>query len=449
MSFPSSISNPVTQASRVAGAPLSRQFMGYLEENPVAETLFKDVTGYNLPRLATTRTPNEFFDTLTGELANTSITLSGTLLLPPLFQRAMSKLTGMPLAELTQQLQSHMTPSMATKMARLGSSLGYLNLWAALFWATPFFRNWLTMERSKTANFENIIGLDKDGGAIANNPEKLKQAKREQLTGMAKVIGVGAGLAAGSVGGFAALARMLKSPQGKAGLQQFLQKLKLQTQAKQLANWMHKQFDLGGAKSNQVSSRLATLIYWSLPAYFGWLQASRSQNEFKENLLKTVNSNLWFFALTPVVKQYFLKHYQAIDPNLKSVPDFKVLNAIKDGPIKDKLLALKQKDFGIGLGITVLMLATTPQLINRILTKRRFEKAQQAKANPLPNPTEAGNVSSVNTNNNGNDEPKLAGIPAHLAQQPVRSMAELGLVAESLIGHRNTLPFEWFLLNNR
>ena len=400
-------------AKSTADLNFASQFMAYLEQNPIAETLFKDVTGYNLPRLATVRTPNEFWDTLTGELSNTSITLSGTLLLPPLFQKLMAKVAHVSIDQLKKEATDPKALAMATKMARLGSSLGYLNLWASLFWAAPFFRNWLTLTRSKTANFENLIGLDKNTGS--NDPEKLKEAKRFQLKGMLKVVAVGSALAAASVLGFGQLARrMAKNPQ-------MVQKVP--ARINQTLEWLFKEFDLKGEHANQVGTKISTLIYWSLPAYFGWLQASRSPNEFKENLLKTINSNLWFFCMTPVVKKFFLKQYKAIDPSLTKVPDFKEILQVVDAPVQQKLLKLKQKDFGIGMAITVMMLATTPQIINRILTKRRFEKAQNAKNAAAPS-TSNDNTSKTEVNSR------------YSAQQ-------------SLILSKNTLPFEFFLLNNR
>jgi hypothetical protein len=399
-------------AQRASDMNFASQFMAYLEENPIAEILFKDVTGYNLPRLATVRSPNEFWDTLTGEMGNTSISLGGTLMLPPLFQKVMSRFTRIPLEQIKKQVTDPKMLALATKTARLGSSLGYLTLWASLFWATPFFRNWLTLTRSKNGNFESMIGLEKN--SPSSSPEKLKEAKRFQLNGLFQVLTVGAALSAASVLGGAQLARRLATKP--------LQAKNTSSKMVNTLEWLFKQFDLKGKKTDQPGTPISTLIFWSLPAYFGWLQASRSPNEFKENLLKTVNSNLWFFCMTPLVKKFFLKQYQSIDPSLTKVPDFKEILQVVDAPVRQKLLKLKQKDFGIGMAITVTMLATTPQIINRILTKRRFEKAQQmaknAPATPKLNSSKSAETSRYNEQ-------------------------------QSLILSKNTLPFEFFLLNNR
>jgi hypothetical protein len=408
---PAQLSKTAVQTTKAALEKASpgfgTQFMAYLEQNPIADMLFKDVTGYNLPRLATVRTGNEFWDTLTGELSNTGITLGGTLLLPQLFQKLLARLANMPVNTLKKEITNPDTIALATKTARLGSAFGYLTLWASLYWAAPFFRNWLTLVHSKTSDFEGMVGLDKRAKATSASPEKLREKKRFQLKGMLQVLAVGATLSAASALGFGLAARKMAQSGGKA----------LNGSAAKLVNNLFKRFDLQGPQGNQVAPGMATLLFWSLPAYFGWLQASRSPNEFKENLLKTVNSNLWFFCMTPLVKRSFLKQFKDIDPSLTKVPDFKEIMAVADEPLRQKLLSLKQKNFGMGLAITVTMLALTPQIINRILTKRRFEKAQRL---------------SMDTQNN------------HKASSHGRYSAP-----QSLIVSKNTLPFEFFLLNNR
>lgn len=141
-----------------------------LEGNPLAEILFKDVFGFNLPKLAVTRTWKERLDVATLEFSNTAITLLSSLALPRMFTWVTHKLTKIPIELLNKEiplkvLQSGIkefekVPLKKLMWARAGRSFAFLFPFAAAFWANPFFRNWATAKREKTANFQAIIGLE-------------------------------------------------------------------------------------------------------------------------------------------------------------------------------------------------------------------------------------------------------------------------------------------------
>jgi hypothetical protein len=407
----------LSQSRQVA----SSRFMAYLEENPLAETLFKDVTGFNIPRLSLVRSVTEFWDTLTNELSNTFITLSGTLMLPPLLQKLMSKTTGIPLKQLRGVITNPKSADMSTKMARLGVSLGFLNVWGSLFWATPFFRNWLTLRNSKTVNFENMIGLDKHN-TLHNDDKALKKAKSFQMKRVLQTVGIGTLLSTLSVGGFSLLAKRFSNPATAKALKPQVQKM--------LDTFFH-HFDLKGEHANQVAPLWATLTFWSLPAYLGGLHAARSDNEFKENILKTVNSLFWFFSMQPLVGKSFLKAYQAIDPKLNAVPSFKIIEALEDGPIKQRLMKMKNNQFALGLGLTIIMMAGTPQLINRYLTKKRFEaEKNHAKASEPSSKTSQPSSTVPQT------QPASSNKPGNAHPEGNPSL------------NKNNLPFQFFMMNN-
>ncbi|MCA9789230.1 MAG: hypothetical protein KC462_05630, partial [Cyanobacteria bacterium HKST-UBA05] len=66
--------------------------IAWFESNPLAELVFKDITCFNLPKMATTRTHKEMLDVATLELSNTSVTLGSSLVLPPILQWVSSQI---------------------------------------------------------------------------------------------------------------------------------------------------------------------------------------------------------------------------------------------------------------------------------------------------------------------------------------------------------------------
>jgi hypothetical protein len=335
-------------------APLLTQSLQYLENKPLAETVVKDITGFNIPKIALTRTWKERWDVTTLELSNTGITLGSSIAMPWLLRKPVEMLSQVPAQELwkkgTEELSS------AAKTARVGHAFGFLIPFASLFWAAPFFRNWLTVVRTKTANFEAIIGLDKNNASKSGRTPE--QEKAFQLKQMWKVLGTGFGLGAAALVGFGLAAKgMGTKPLGKTMEQ------------------LYEKFTLKGDWLNQLQGGAATLIFWSLPAYLGWLHAARSKNEFKEQALKAANSIFWFsvFNFESVNKALYLKSYQKILPELTKVPTYdQILNYAE--PLKGKLVKLKNAQNLGNLVFSIGMLAAAPQLLNIYLTKRRFAR---------------------------------------------------------------------------
>ncbi len=372
-----------------------------LENNPLADTLLKDVMGFNAPKIAITRTWGERWDVATSEMLNTTITLSSSLLLAPFIRHPVKKLTGIPMKDLASDLSalspealSRLSPKV--KLARLASSFGFLLPFASAFWASVFFRNWLTLKRSHTADFESLIGLRKQPENQKNpNKRSLQEEINYQLKMAKRVLGTGIGLGLASMVGFGMAARQF----GGQSLPRSLE-------------WLFDKFHLTGKGAIQTKW-LSTLIFWLLPAYAGWIHAARSKNERCEQTLKAANGVMWFslfnplvvrpisrmlFANNPVSKAFRYTdeqlHQLSKDPSLFVAMENKLMSAFGkdkrvfiptfnqiessglDETVKSQMRQWKTNQYGIGLAMTIFFMGSAPQLLNWMLTRRRFEREQ-------------------------------------------------------------------------
>ncbi len=405
MNIPPSLhpTSPVQTPIRFGGisAPLI-----FLEKNPLAETVFKDVLGFNVPKIIFTRTPSERLDVATLELSNTAITVGLSLLLPQLVRGLVQRVSAIPKAELVGKAAADI--SAKARLARLGASFGFMFPFASAFWAAVFFRNYLTVERSNTANFEALIGLEKKGEA--QQKRTPEEEKRYQLHMAWKVLGIGTALGLASGLGFSLAARRYGKEALPKSLEWLFSKFHLRGEAGgKIADQKGFFQKLGavikGNGANQVNDGLATFLFWLAPAYLGWLHAARGPNEFKEQALKAANGVLWFSIFTPmVVKPIFSRFFKKVTGETASgtsdsilrrligkisgngvVPTYEqILTHPRYAPVRDQLMKLKNKQFGIGLAITVLMLGASPQILNIFLTRRRYEQEQNEKQQPQP-----------------------------------------------------------------
>jgi hypothetical protein len=334
-----------------------------LEKNPIAETLAKDVLGFNLPKFALSRTFREFLDILPIELGNTAITAASTVLLPPLLRYPVKHLSGIKDMRVLATEAGKRLSSQA-KLARLGVAFGFAIPFAAGFWALPFFRNWLTIKNLKTASFESLI----TGGTKTGHQHRtLDEEAAFQLKRTLQFVGIGVGLGALSILGFSRMARQVGSKPMSKGL-----------------NTLFKMFDLKGKNANQIDGKWPTFLFWSAPAYLGWIHAARGSNERREQAIKGLNSCAWFFLVTPLLNRtWFVNSFNQalkqlnVRKTLSSVPSYETIRAQYKGPVREKLLGLKNRQYGISFVITILMLSMSPQILNIFLTKKRLESQQK------------------------------------------------------------------------
>lgn len=388
--------NPRVLAGRsklpLAAQPRFGGFLPWFEANPIADTLFKDVMGFNAPRIIVTRTWKERLDVATSEMANTAVTVLFTVLAAPLAQLISKKLVG---------VKSLKAATPQVKLAMLGASFAFYFPFAAAFWANPFIRNWLTVKRTGTANYQALVGLEKQD----HRTEKRSPAEEMayQMGMIQKVLGVGIGLGLASLLFFCGLARF---KQFKA-LPPLLEKMAKSYNLEGDFSGFFKK--LGASKKldilpNQVPKGWATFIFWLAPAYFGWIQAARSNYEKKEWLLKMCNSFVWFSGLPELNKRLWLPQYtKKLKEYQKSLADFaesgskkleapsyKAIEEKVSGPLKKELLKLKNRQYIAEFLMVIILLATTPQFLNLYLTKRRYARDQaleQAQRAQVPAPT--------------------------------------------------------------
>ena len=348
-----------------APLPLSMGFLPFLESRPLAELIFKDVTGFNIPKITFNRTEGERWDRATLEFSNTAITLGASLTLPHLMRYAAAKIAGVNPKDLLLEAS---TPGLSSKLklAKTAASFGFLFPFAAAFWGAAFFRNWLTIKRTNNADFDSMIGL-KNQGAKKRSVEKEKAHQMKMALGT-----VGLGFAAGlaSLLGFGLAAKRF------AG-----------NKLPNLVERLFEGFHLSGKGGYEIKQDKSVFLFWSVPAYLGWLHAARGKNERWEQSLSAANGTFWFFVAPKTIDLWFKKVFDKV-PGIQSIPGYvkgkipdysQFLQAEGVDPaLRETLRKLKNKQFGTRLAFTALMLGTTPQLLNQYFTRKRNEAKLQA-----------------------------------------------------------------------
>lgn len=391
------------------GHPLLTRGLTFLESKPLAELVFKDVTGFNLPKIALVRTQEERPDVATLEFSNTLITLSSSLVLPRLLRYPVSWISKVPVKTLAQEFSraEQLALPTAVKLARMGNAFGFFFPFAAAFWAVPFFRNWLTQKRmqNKGYSYEQMIGL---GNGQEKNPKRSPQEEmRYQINKAVQVFGIGSVLGAASLLFFSLAARGA----GRSAAAGFGKKLAKSLEGKKLQKywrWFYDHFELKGKGAFQIASGAATLIFWGAPAYAGWLHGARSGNEFKERALQTANG-LFGFSILPYITDWLWKgrlgrtgalvegnwdekFKDLVRKNIQKPEEFaKTFKSMVSNPShehiqqyfkgteaqKQALTRLKNMRYGVsGLLIPVIFLGLV-QLLNFHLTQKREEKKRQ------------------------------------------------------------------------
>lgn len=407
-------------AKASGGGGLTRG-LAYMEKQPVLELGFKDVMAFSAPRLALSRNWKEFMDILPLEATNVGTTMLSALALLPVLRFLVSKTAGKSLeqslgpenaqqylkqdfAKLVEALPNKARHELPVKLARMGAAFGFLFPFASAFWAAPFFRNWLTLKRTHSANFESIIGFD----GVDNKKNTRSQAEevKYQERMMLKVLATGFGAGLTVLFGFSALARkMAKDNAGK-----LLEPLRNHLNSKRF-DTAFQLFDLKGASSNQIKSMPARLIFWAAPAYLGWMHGARSGNEFRERAIQSANGVFWFFfaskLTTPAWKLVYQKSLNskmlekakdiaktvATENREKADDPLKTLISMSYAKLGEKfekhpelLTRLRRlrnwksvlNDYGVPIGSL-----SAVQFINFTLTEKKIREAQAGKS-PKP-----------------------------------------------------------------
>lgn len=278
-----------------------------IQRYPLAELAAKDVLCFNALKILMTRTLKELKDVATLELSNTGITLALSLTLPKLLTYLTQSISKVPIKDLTQDLSAGLPlPNTKTKLARLGLSFAFLLPFASAFWGAAFFRNWLTLKRTQSADFESLIGFE---NTTSKKPKRSFQDELAyQRNKVFQILGIGTGMGALSL----TTLKVLISNQKAFHF--------LETKGKKALDFLFDTFSLKGKTGTQISGRACTLLFWGLPAYFGWMHAARSDNEGRERFFQSATGILGFFGIPVITKHFWSKDFveKAAHPELWS-----------------------------------------------------------------------------------------------------------------------------------
>jgi len=345
MTFVSSIANTLVQ----------------LQAKPVLYPLIKEVMGCNTPKTLVVRNQNEMLDVATGQFGGTICFFgSGIVLdriLKPLYQSILRHPHLLP------------NPKAALEWTRLGKSFGIYSLQGALYWAVPFFRNFLTSRRSGTHNFIQMVGVQRKPDVI--NLQKLKEKQAYSLGMVRNIVTGGVIASALSIG-----ASIYAIRKGLA--------------INKPAAFLLKHLGLGGGSFKNYP-RWAEFFFIAVASYVGWIHATRDKFELKEQLLQFGSFLFGWFVPPLLFERYFKGRLRSL---LKNEALFKkVMGTNAQGQLNSKLNisnirkflakspALKQAEalavyeFAAGMGVSVVLLATLPQLLNFKLTKKRVARS--------------------------------------------------------------------------
>jgi hypothetical protein len=229
------------------------------------------------------------------------------------------------------------------------------------------------------------------------SPEE--QAKAQKKKGF-EVLATGVGLTMASVLGLGLLAGKARTEPGSMVTH------RLENSWKKTFSTVFNQFDLKGEGAYQIGGGWPTLLFWGLPAYLGWIHASRSSNERRERILQMGNSIFWFFGMPVLGKRLwnrkfinlanheklwdkeFTKRIKGNASSEKTEENFKnkILNlkyseidqyfskSPSDQKIKAKLLSLKNSQYAVcSLGVPIISMALL-QLFNFRLTEYKIKQ---------------------------------------------------------------------------
>jgi hypothetical protein len=282
-----------------------------------------------------------------------------------------------------QKAQSAAATQTQQRWAELGRSMGIYSVVFSLMWAMPFVRNYVTAKRTGRVRFTEVIEANKHQESDGRHEHKnaLQETMAYYRNRVLTILGLGGAVAAGSVG----LTRWAAS--SKEISKDFLHTLS--------DSWIGKNLLLKGGEFARFGG-WAALLFWGVPAYGGWLHASRDPYEKKEQLLKFGNFVACFFGPSIALQAYFSRKLKGLN-----LPDVggevvslsydsiqKAKQLINKSNLESQTAILNQlhhaeslwlKKSALGLVSSIVLLGTMPQLINIHLTKRRLQRDSKMK----------------------------------------------------------------------
>jgi hypothetical protein len=341
------------------------QGLSWLEHNQISDFVIKEVSGANIPKTIVTRTLDERIDVATGQFGGTIGFLGGGLAMQYLGRAILDKLSP----------GVFKLPKTDPKRlwAVLGASYAIFAVQGALYWAVPFFRNYLTAKRSGSENFLQVIGAESPEDQRKRQKSQKLKARMKYFRDMPLKILAGGGLTA--LGALALAAIKIKNNSAFGPTAKLFNRIALEDGLiKNYGKW-------------------ATFWFVAVASYVGWIHAVRDKFELKEQLLQFGTFVASFFGPQPLIEGIFKRLTQKRLPDhataLLSTADgkktskltFDAIERVFQAPNAKKVVAqnLYIAQSLLGWGFSIVMLGTLPQLLNWTLTNRRLEKASQTK----------------------------------------------------------------------
>lgn len=356
--------------------------LGYLEAHSINDTLAKEVLGINIPKILCTRTMNEKVDVATSEVGNTIAFTAGGLLLNKVLDFSFT------------QAKKGIRLPVAQKGEEFWRSTALYSAIFSLMWAMPFIRNYITAKRTGFTDFSSFIVDKPQFAKNKSNTDQLESSLQGYQKKAKSILGMGA------LGAFLSIAMGTMSLRTGLGMKQ----VESLINSPSLYHSLHKKLGLPQIPENlwqkvfkgvtdirfqdlllkkgQFSnfSGLPALLFWGVPAYGGWIHASRDPYEKKEQLLKFASFTACFFVMPLLIKKVIDRLFHSHFPEVSTINYQTIQKTFaKQTKILEAALFLWATRYVASLGSSILLLGVMPQLINIKLTEKRLKRAEEAK----------------------------------------------------------------------
>jgi hypothetical protein len=340
-----------------------------LHENKTWKVLGVEVLGINMPKTAIVRTKDEAIDVGVNEFGNTVGFFGGVWG------------GGYAVDKVLKNLHIPLNPNPAIlNQGRVMKSFALVPPLLAFMVAMPFLRNAFTTWRTGTLDYKDLITTSDTAAQHARQKDKAQKAIQDYVRKGVNILLTGLGIGAAGFlvargGGTLQLFRPNSS--------KLIPDLNKPWFAKTL-----RALCLTGEKATEYGD-LRAMFYWGIPTYLAWMAASRDKFEIKEQFLKMVNFVAVYVLTDKVVARFFDKKthdyasklpqvYQKAGGGFKFSYDAmdKLLKRTTKSKLLPEILKFEQTKLLSGFGLTIVLMAALPAMLNIYLTNRRMARSQ-------------------------------------------------------------------------
>lgn len=346
--------------------PLATKILTPLETNVSAGMFLRDTGGCLLSRLAVSRSKDETREISFVELAESGVFYFSITPIAALLSKIVGKglkenkeLLGKSLSEIPKIDKNLLDKVKIAKLGKIG--LAFSILLPAIYAIVPL-RNVLTESVTGKNEFTSVVGLNKKHRK--GKAQKQKDQAKEKAIALIKRMAGYAALGATATLGFMAA---LKAPALKSTLEP-------------AANWIIKHFDFNGKAGLSLKQLGFLIMPVSVKSYF---DASRDKYEVLENVRRfAITIPMMFFGQDFIEKNIYKFFDKKFHSNLAQGNKITTYEDIMKMPVAKQAANLKAKNWAIALAfaINTMGLALAVGILNRISTKRNYQKEQQLNA---------------------------------------------------------------------